>query len=419
MQPLHVAHVLRKLDGTQWGGTESHLASLLPHLASLGYEASVWAPEGGAPTGDALGRAVPVHRFGTLCPYLAPAERRQALRAAGGNLLPLGLPLRLLARRALRLAHLHTQGRIGGAVRAAMALRGAPYVVSLHGPVAAQPELVREATARWQGGARDLGAPAGWLLGARRVLEEAARVFVFNAEEHRALEPRLGARVKLLSHGVDAQRLASGDATRGRARLGLESRGPVCLLLGRVCEQKNQLLAVRAFARGAPAEATLVLAGPETDGGYLARVLHEARALGVAERVRAVGALEARREVPDALAACDLVLVPSRHEAFGLVALEAWAAGKPALLAPHSGLAELAGTQLDGWPRPQPLAVEPWAEALRAVLAQPALGRAEAARAVQLVRERFQWSHSAQRLAEQYAEVLEEAARGRKGAQRR
>lgn len=411
-----VAHVLRKFDPSEWGGTETHVAEVTKRMLPLGFQGEVFAPEG--PDGSqGLDPRVPVHRYSAFCPFLGPPERRKALVASSGNIVSLSLVTRLALDEGIALAHLHTGNRIGGAVRTAMRLSRRPYVISIHGPLLAQAQLVASDTARRTEGLRDVGQPFGLLLGARRVIDDAARVITFNDAELEAVRERVGRRAVRMDHGVDADRLAGGDAARARARWPELGDAPVVALVGRVCGQKNQLLAVRAFAAGARAftSARLALAGAETDPGYRALVEEEARSLGIADRVHFLGNLDREREVPDILARASLVLVPSTHEAFGLAVLEGWAARRAVLFANSSGLCDLArAAGRDALVVPE---LDPtlWAGAMRRYLESDALREAAADAGRRLVEERFRWDAVARRLGDLYASVLEEA----RGAARR
>jgi glycosyltransferase involved in cell wall biosynthesis len=181
--------------------------------------------------------------------------------------------------------------------------------------------------------------------------------------------------------------------------------------VGRVDAQKNQLLAVRAFARGAPRDHRLALAGAETDPGYRALVEREARALGVADRVHFLGNLDPRLEVPDLLARATLLIVPSTHEAFGLVVLEGWAAGRPVLFARASGLADLGRALRDDSVSVPDLDERAWAAQLGRLLASADARRAAADAGAELVRSRFRWSIVVERLATLYREVVREHRR--------
>lgn len=410
---IEIAHVLRKLETSAWGGTETHVSEICARLTAHGVAGRVLAPGRGV-DGERLGGA-PVERYHAWCPYLGSASAREGLRATGGNLVSLDLPGKLLASGA-DVIHAHTGRRIGGAAALAASLRRRPFVLSVHGPLLADADVAAAETQRRSEGALDVGQAFGWLVGARRVLERADRVICFNEPERKALAARAGVRAVRMDHGVDAGRLRGGDAQRARQRWPELGAGPVVTVLGRLCRQKNQLLALRSFARGAPSGATLALAGAETDGGYRAQIEAEARALGVRGRVWLAGNLDPAVEVPDLLAASSAVLVPSTHEAFGIVVVEAWSAGVPTLFARTSGTAELATEQ--GVPELslEPRGVEAWGAALARALSDEGLRGRAAAAGLALVERRFAWSRVASSLAALYREVLEERAGGSRRA---
>jgi glycosyltransferase involved in cell wall biosynthesis len=415
MNNKRVAHVLRKFDPSEWGGTETHVAEVTRRMLPLGWKGEVFAPEGpeGTKKDKGLDPGVPIRRYSAFCPFLGPSERRRALVASSGNIVSLSLVARLALDEGIALAHLHTGNRIGGAVRTAMRLSSRPYVISIHGPLLAQAELVASDTANRMQGLRDIGQPFGLLLGARKVIDDAARVITFNDAEQEAVTAKVGRRAVRMDHGVDAERLAGGDAARARARWPELGDAPVVALVGRVCKQKNQLLAVRAFAAGAPKNYRLALGGAETDPGYRKTVEEEARSLGVADRVFFLGNLDREREVPDLLARASLVLVPSTHEAFGLAVLEGWAARRAVMFANSSGLCDLAKAAGGAAVVVPELDPNLWASAFQRYLGDDALREAAADAGRKLVEERYRWDAVARRLGDLYDEVLEENRRQR------
>jgi N-acetyl-alpha-D-glucosaminyl L-malate synthase BshA len=122
---------------------------------------------------------------------------------------------------------------------------------------------------------------------------------------------------------------------------------------------------LRIFARVAAAlPATLVMVG---DGPDRALAEDEARQLGVADRVRFLGKIDA---VAPLLADADLFLLPTDRESFGLSALEALASGVPVVGAAAGGLVEVVQDGITGALRPVG-DVEGMAEAAIAILADP------------------------------------------------
>lgn len=100
---------------------------------------------------------------------------------------------------------------------------------------------------------------------------------------------------------------------------------------GRYCPQKGFDILINAMQAIAPNVASLTLAGYGPDEAALKRM-----AAGLPHVT--VGA--AVTDIRSFLADCDAVIVPSRWEAFGLVALEARAAGRPVIASDVDGLPE-------------------------------------------------------------------------------
>ena len=88
---------------------------------------------------------------------------------------------------------------------------------------------------------------------------------------------------------------------------------------------------------------------PDSWKGYVAGLLERARQPDLEGRVRFLGA---REDVPALLAAASVHCFPSRietREGFGIVAVEAKAAGVPSVVTPSGALPELVAHRDDGW----------------------------------------------------------------------
>jgi glycosyltransferase involved in cell wall biosynthesis len=177
---------------------------------------------------------------------------------------------------------------------------------------------------------------------------------------------------------------ARGNREEARAELGIDAGSFVVALLGRISDWKGQDLLARALAEPALAERSVVglIAGSPWPGVEKpVRELERLRdALALGDRLRLVGF---RDDIDTLFAAADAVAVPStRPEPFGLVALEAAAAGLPVVAAAHGGLPEIIRHEETGLlvPPKDPLAL---AAALRRLADDPdaaaAMGSAAAA----------------------------------------
>lgn len=94
-----------------------------------------------------------------------------------------------------------------------------------------------------------------------------------------------------------------------------------------------------------PARLLLIGEGPE-----MAAVWSEADRLGVRDRVQALGN---RIDVQGLLSCCDVLLMPSEDESFGLAALEAMACGVPVVTSDVGGLAEVVENGRGGYRVPK------------------------------------------------------------------
>ena len=142
-----------------------------------------------------------------------------------------------------------------------------------------------------------------------------------------------------------------------KGRYGIEPMDPTMLFVGRMTSQKGPDLLVEAIPqilRFHPS-AKFVLTG---DGDMRGHVERRAGQLGVRHACRFHGVLP-RQELIDLYKAVDGVVVPSRNEPFGIVVLEAWAAGKPVVATVNGGPAELVWHDVTGykiWPNPDSIA---------------------------------------------------------------
>lgn len=212
-------------------------------------------------------------------------------------------------------------------------LAGVPFMCWSHGEDATGARTSRE---------------LAWL--ATRIYNAADTVFANSRNTSRILHD-LGvadSRVTVVHPGVDVARFAPGaDGAFARRGLGLEDRF-VLLTVARLQLRKGHDLVIRALAALAPSNPVLhyVIAGTGAERDRLEQL---AAQLGVSERVTFVGHVSPD-DLPGLYAACDVFVHPNRVEGsdiegFGLVFLEAAAAGRPAIGGNSGGVPE---TLIDG-----------------------------------------------------------------------
>ena len=229
-------------------------------------------------------------------------------------------------------------------------------------------------------------------------------------------------RIEIVPPGVDHAFFSPGDRDGARVALGWCERGrisesggkgavqhPILLFVGRIQPLKGLDVAVGALAALDRADAELVVVGgPSGPGGAgeLARVHRLIDELGVAGRVRFVPP-QPHHLLSTWYRAADVVLVPSRSESFGLVALEAAACGTPVVAAAVGGLRTLVEDRRTGF-LVESREPEAYAACVADLLADPARAAAVGAAAAGRAR-RYTWSTAAARLRRVYGDVAARA----------
>ncbi|HZD79163.1 MAG TPA: D-inositol-3-phosphate glycosyltransferase, partial [Actinomycetota bacterium] len=253
------------------------------------------------------------------------------------------------------------------------------------------------------------------LSGEEAVIAEADRIMAATPVEAAQLVGLYRAdpgRIRLAPPGVDHQLFFPRPRDQARDRLHLTGVRLV-LFVGRLQPHKGPDIAVRALAeaiardpRGTRDVVLAVVGGPSgsSHGAEVAHLMDLAGALGVGERV-VFFPPQPQQRLADFYAAAECVLVPSRSESFGLVALEAQACGTPVVAAAVGGLRYVVEDGATGY------LVEghdpaDHAERLLQILADPTLGRRLGTSAVARSL-RFSWDATAVEILSVYRELLQ------------
>ncbi|KGA06561.1 MAG: glycosyltransferase MshA [actinobacterium acAcidi] len=209
---------------------------------------------------------------------------------------------------------------------------------------------------------------------------------------------------EIVAPGVEHAFFAPGDKRGARKALELGD-GPVLLFVGRIQPLKGADVAVRSLAELNRPDATLLIVGGasgtegETEIAHVHALMQE---LKVENQVRFV-APQAHHILSTYYRAADVVLVPSRSESFGLVALEAAACGTPVVANAVGGLLTIVEHGRTGFlvPDRQP---EIFARHIANILDDPALSARMSHDAAERAKG-YTWSFAAARLRRAYTDI--------------
>jgi D-inositol-3-phosphate glycosyltransferase len=216
-------------------------------------------------------------------------------------------------------------------------------------------------------------------------------------------------RLRLIPCGVDLNVFTPGDeCERREARQMMSPDGmPTLLFVGRLDPIKGIDLLLESVAQ-MRTQARLVVVGGNPQGGdpEVERLRSRAAELGIGERVDFPGAVP-HSELSTYYRGAEALVVTSRYESFGLVAVEALACGTPVVASRVGGLPSIIRDGENGmlvnWRAP-----EAFAERLDALLTNDEMRTQIQQRARSSV-ERFDWRRIGDEVRELYQRLTEDA----------
>ncbi|MCH8206037.1 MAG: glycosyltransferase [Chloroflexi bacterium] len=213
--------------------------------------------------------------------------------------------------------------------------------------------------------------------------------------------------VRVVPAGVDAELFHPADATEARRALGL-TEGKIVLYVGRIEPLKGLDILINALALMEDTSDTrlVIVGGKPGEDAEITRLESLVWDLDLEEMVTFTGAVS-QAALPDYYNAADVFVLPSYHESFGLVALEAMACGTPVAASRVAGLTSFIKEGVTGYLIPWHCA-EPFAQRIEMLLSNASLrrtmGEASRARALEMT-----WARTADRMLDVYSSVTAQA----------
>ena len=224
-------------------------------------------------------------------------------------------------------------------------------------------------------------------------------------EQFRRLYGDPHGRIEIIAPGVEHAFFAPGDQAGARRAINVDPDIPFILFVGRIQPLKGPDVAIRALAVLGRPDAQLAIVGGSSgrNGDFQASEAHAlVDELGLHDQVHFIEP-KPHHILSTWYRAADIVLVPSRSESFGLVALEAAACGVPVVASAVGGLLSLVDDGETGYLIEGRKPAD-YADAMRKILNDSELAASMGKAAVERA-QAYTWRAAAERLRDLYAEL--------------
>jgi starch synthase len=309
------------------------------------------------------------------------------------------------------LVHTHALGRLGGIASAVARARRLPFVVSIHGGLLDMPPALRRTFDQPARHGFEWGKLFGFLLQSRKLLNDADAVLTCNPTEADLLRKNYpNKRIEVQPHGIPSATYQTNHRGAASEAFPQIKGREVLLSVGRIDPVKNQAWLITQapeILRRHP-NMLLVLVGACTDDAYGKNLHRQISDLGIDNHVLVTGGLPpCDPRLIGLMQEARAVLLPSISETFGLVLLEAWAAGTTVISSRTSGASALVREGENGWlfDLSEPTSFH---RTVDDALQDSALRRRLAASGRELVNRDYAVTSVAEKVKQLYTELIEE-----------
>ncbi len=338
---INVVHIPRRFTQSHWGGTENVIMSYAKGLKKFHINSEIYTTTILNTKHTENMQGINIRRFCYFYPYINLSKKvKEKLNLIGGNVFSFSLLFFLLFKKNIDLIHLHTFKRMGAIARFVCKIRNIPYIISIHGGVYTLGE--KETKNNPFSNSFEWGKILGLIFGSRRVIKDSNAVISLNTEEYEKLKIKESNKnIFLLPNSVDVAAFKKAKNQHLRKKYVQDDETFICLLSGRIDKQKNQLLLLKVLKQIKKEQANvhIFFAGNITDKMYYKELKEYISKHSLEKNITFFSHLKPEsQELIDIYLNADVLVLPSSHEPFGIVVLEAWASSLPVIVSDVAGV---------------------------------------------------------------------------------
>ncbi len=342
---MKIANVVRRFAFEEWGGTETVVWNTAKCLMEKGQNPEILCTRALSSCDNEEIEGITIRRF----PYFYPnfplnALKIRQLDKKGGNPFSFRLYSYLLSG-GFSLIHSHTMARLAGMAAKAAQRCDIPLIISFHGGCYDVPAAEIEEMLRPVRHTLNYGRGVDLLFGNISALEAATGIICVGLNEYEIAKNKFPDKlVAYIPNGVNTDKFKQASTIDFRKKHGIADDVTVALCVSRIDYQKNQKILVPMVEKikSQGQSVHMVIIGPPTAEQYYAELRGQIVQAGLEQNFTVIPGLPAdSQELLSAYQSADIFILPSLHEPFGIVALEAWSAGLPVIAADVGGLGRL------------------------------------------------------------------------------
>ena len=334
---MKIAHIVRRFTFSEWGGTESVVWNIAKQQKAQGLIPEIICTAALDKVGSEVVDGITIRRFPYFYPYCPmPQQDKLALDKKGGNPFAPEL-MKTLRDGRYDIFHIHAGGRLANYSLQLAKKHSIPTLMSLHGGSCAIPDQEMELMLKPLKHKFSYGGIIDRLFRTRFAPESQADLLLaLSKEEVSKLQERYpGKRVELFPNGILHRELPEAGVFRKKYNIPEDKKLLLCI--SRIDYQKNQKILLELLKKYSNTH--LLLIGPVTANWYLDEILLEAEKSNIKSRLTIIPGLPPDSvELLQSLKTADCFILPSRHEPFGIAALEALDAQVPLIASAVGGL---------------------------------------------------------------------------------
>ena len=343
---MRILNIIRRLAFDEWGGTEATVWNSSKKFKELGNEIEILATTALCKIKRETRDALEIRRFNYFYPHFFLSQKNSlALDKKGGS--PFSLSLyRYLKRTNCDLIHSHALGRLAKVALKAAQVKNVPLILSFHGGNYDVPPSELEEMLKPLKGSIGYGKLIEWICGLEKdVVEQADGVVCVGKNELDLFQKKFPKKkAAYIPNGVDTSLFNHIPQTSFREAYSIPKNKKLLLCVSRIDYQKNQRVLVELIKNLVTSgeDVHCAIIGFITSFTYFEKLKKDISQWELENRFTLIEGLPPQSELLiAAYKEADIFVLPSIHEPFGIVVLEAWSAKLPIIASAVGGLKTL------------------------------------------------------------------------------